>query len=105
MAQNPMAMHSAIRPEAAWAWLAPTAASPCSTTANELAVPTKAASRPALSAWRVGVFFCMALAKSWPARWQATGWQTTGVANHDRVGLVPDDLAKGRQDFGIAPIL
>ena len=47
MPATPMAIASAIRPEAACASLAPTAESPLRTTANELAKPTKAATTPA----------------------------------------------------------
>jgi hypothetical protein len=42
-----MVTDSAMRPEAASAWLAPTAVSPCKIMKKELAKPTKAESRPA----------------------------------------------------------
>ena len=44
---SPMAIASAIRPEAACASFAPAASRPRSTTAKELAKPTKAVTRPA----------------------------------------------------------
>ena len=47
MPATPIAIASAIRPDAACASLAPTADSPLRTTANELAKPTKAATTPA----------------------------------------------------------
>ena len=47
---RPIAIDNAMRPEAASASLAPTAFSPCTTTAKELAKPTKAASAPAITA-------------------------------------------------------
>ena len=50
MPASPMAIDSAISPEAACAGEAPTAASPCSTTAKEEAKPTKPASSPAETA-------------------------------------------------------
>ena len=46
MAQTPIDTESAISPEAACASVAPTPVRPCSTTAKELAKPTKAVSRP-----------------------------------------------------------
>jgi hypothetical protein len=46
MASTPMAIDSAVRPEAACSGVAPTPARPRSTTGNELAKPTKAASMP-----------------------------------------------------------
>ena len=42
----PIASDSAINPDAASASLAPTAVNPLSTTANELAKPTKAMTKP-----------------------------------------------------------
>ena len=48
--QMPIAIETAIRPDAASASEAPTARNPCTTTANELAKPTKAASNPAEAA-------------------------------------------------------
>jgi hypothetical protein len=50
-AHSPMEIDSAIRPDVACPRSAPTAISPCTTTANELANPTNAASNPAASAW------------------------------------------------------
>ncbi len=50
MPHSPIAMASAVRPEAACAAVAPTAVSPWRTTAKEDAKPTKAASSPAKSA-------------------------------------------------------
>ncbi len=44
----PIAIDSAIRPDAASASVAPTAASPLRTTAKDEANPTKAATRPAV---------------------------------------------------------
>jgi hypothetical protein len=46
IAQTPREIESAIRPEAAWASLAPTPARPWRMTAKELAKPTKAVSMP-----------------------------------------------------------
>ena len=46
MAHRPMPMLAAIRPEAACAWVAPTAVSPFSTTAKEDAKPTMATISP-----------------------------------------------------------
>jgi len=50
IAQIPMEIDSAMSPDAASAWLAPTPTSPEMMTAKELAKPTNAASSPALSA-------------------------------------------------------
>src|SRR5579863_4816084 len=49
----PMAIDSAIRPEAASASLAPIAVRPLSTTGKDEAKPTKEATRPATMAWRM----------------------------------------------------
>src|SRR6185437_3533652 len=54
MAQTPIATASAIRPDAASAWDAPTAINPCRTTAKEEAKPTNAASTPAKTAGMSG---------------------------------------------------
>ncbi len=48
MPARPIAIDSAISPDAACAWSAPTDCNPLSTTANELAKPTKAATSPAM---------------------------------------------------------
>jgi hypothetical protein len=45
--QSPMAMETAISPDAAWDGLAPIATKPCSTTAKEEAKPTTPANSPA----------------------------------------------------------
>src|SRR5882757_6781140 len=50
MAQTPIEIDSAISPDAASAWLAPTPRSPAMITAKEEAKPTNAASTPAASA-------------------------------------------------------
>ncbi len=50
-ASAPCSRQSAKSPDAAWDGLAPTPASPCSTMAKELAKPTTAARRPAVSGW------------------------------------------------------
>jgi hypothetical protein len=47
MPQSPMAMETAINPDAAWEGLAPMATKPCSTTAKEEAKPTIPANNPA----------------------------------------------------------
>jgi hypothetical protein len=60
MPHNPMATPTAIKPDVAWACVAPMASKPFTTTANELAKPTKDAIAPAAQACgegpnRVGV--------------------------------------------------
>jgi hypothetical protein len=45
--QSPMAIETAINPDAAWDGLAPIATKPCSTTAKEEAKPTTPANSPA----------------------------------------------------------
>jgi hypothetical protein len=56
MAQRPTETDSAISPDAASKSVAPTPFSPCSTTAKELAKPTKAVSRPMNRLWRENSF-------------------------------------------------
>ena len=51
IAHTPMAIDRAIRPDAASSRVAPTATSPCTITAKELAKPTNAANTPAAKAW------------------------------------------------------
>src|SRR3546814_16302303 len=50
---RPIVRQRARRPEAAWSGEAPTAASPVSTTANELVNPTTPVTTPANTAWVV----------------------------------------------------
>ena len=54
---KPAARHSAKRPEAACASVAPTARNPAMTSANELAKPVIAAIKPAEMGWRMFVPF------------------------------------------------
>ena len=49
---NPIAIDSAMRPDAASADDAPAPFKPCTITAKELAMPTKAESKPADTAWK-----------------------------------------------------
>ncbi|MNU92771.1 hypothetical protein D3C71_826950 [compost metagenome] len=51
MAQSPIATESAISADAASKSVAPTAFSPCNTTAKELAKPTKAVRQPMNRLW------------------------------------------------------
>lgn len=75
MAQSPIEIDSTVNPEAACPGVAPTACNPCSTTAKELANPTKAVRQPIKTAWAERSLSMAAVMtrKGVRAQWSITG--------------------------------